>query len=221
MSSPLPSFWPSSTALKFKLWASRTVGSDPGSAGALPLPGPAPAHRAAHPRARRCSFMVCQKCTKVGPHAPRHSTPLTRARPAQKLSKVAAPDPFTASTSSSRKIGENKLAKPKFKVRPPFVLLPSPPDVREAVRAQVQGLQADRHAERRQVLPRCAPPPSLEVVADCEKGARTRRACARYAARASWTRPCTPCRPSDVWAIDTTPSLYVLVMRSLFPAVLV
>ncbi|KAG8980819.1 hypothetical protein FRB90_007461, partial [Tulasnella sp. 427] len=34
--------------------------------------------------------MVCKKCEK-------------------KLSKLAAPDPFTASSSSNRKIGENKL----------------------------------------------------------------------------------------------------------------
>ncbi|KZV88213.1 hypothetical protein EXIGLDRAFT_619737 [Exidia glandulosa HHB12029] len=40
--------------------------------------------------------MVCTKCTK-------------------KLSKVAAPDPFAAGSSSSRRVGENKLAKPKYK----------------------------------------------------------------------------------------------------------
>lgn len=64
--------------------------------------------------------MVCKKCEKVctstststssSPHpSPTHDSLFHH----QKLSKVAAPDPFTASSSSikdgSRKVGENKL----------------------------------------------------------------------------------------------------------------
>ena len=75
------------------------------------------------------ALMVCKKCEAVRfqPYPRRLFADEARVR--QKLSKVAAPDPFTATSTSvkegSRKIGENKLAKPKFKVHYPIFLTAS------------------------------------------------------------------------------------------------